>query len=113
LNIPSSKNPSFNLLSPLLYSLDTDVLIFSIDNLTGISETIEAVFPRAEVQKCIVHQIRNSLRYVTWKERKAMAKDPRSIYEAATEEEGAEALSDFSAKWDKRYPHVSGSWKKN
>ena len=42
-----------------------------------------------------------------------MAKDPRSIYEAATEEEGAEALSDFSAKWDKRYPHVSGSWKKN
>jgi putative transposase len=90
-----------------------DVLIFSVDNLTGISEAIEAVFPKAEVQKCIVHQIRNSLRYVSWKERKAMAKDLKFIYEAATEEEGAAALTDFSEKWDKRYPHVSVSWKKN
>jgi putative transposase len=90
-----------------------DVLIFSVDNLKGISEAIEAVFPQAEVQKCIIHQIRNSLRYVSWKERKAMAKDLRFIYEAATEEEGASALEQFSEKWDKRYPHVSVSWKKN
>lgn len=74
---------------------------------------IEAVYPRAEVQKCIVHQIRNSLRYVSWKERKAMAKDLRRIYEAATEEEGSAGLAEFSEKWDKRYPHVSASWKSN
>jgi hypothetical protein len=62
------------------------------DNLKGISEAIEAVFPRAEVQKCVVHQIRNSLRYVSWKERKPMAKDLRRIYEAAKEKQGAAAL---------------------
>jgi putative transposase len=90
-----------------------DVLIFTVDNLKGISEAIQAVFPRAEVQKCIVHQIRNSLRYVSWKERKPMAKDLRRIYEAATEQEGAAALEEFSAKWDKRYPHISASWRSN
>jgi putative transposase len=90
-----------------------DVLIFTVDNLKGISEAIEAVFPRAEVQKCIVHQIRNSLRYVSWKERKSMAKDLRRIYESATEQEGAAALEEFSAKWDKRYPHISVSWRSN
>jgi putative transposase len=90
-----------------------DVLIFTVDNLKGISEAIEAVFPRAEVQKCIVHQIRNSLRYVSWKERKPMAKDLRRIYEAATEKEGEAALEQFSEKWDKRYPHISVSWRTN
>jgi len=90
-----------------------DVLIFSVDNLKGISEAIEAVYPQAEIQKCIVHQIRNSLRFVSWKERKPMAKDLKLIYTAATEEEGAAALKEFSEKWDKRYPHVSASWKKN
>jgi len=90
-----------------------DVLIFTVDNLKGISEAIEAVFPRAEIQKCIVHQIRNSLRYVSWKERKAMAKDLRTIYEAATEQEGAAALDRFADKWDKRYPHISASWRTN
>ena len=90
-----------------------DVLIFSVDNLKGISEAIEAVFPQAEIQKCIVHQIRNSLRYVSWKERKTMATDLKLIYKAATEEEGFAALDDFAEKWDKRYPHVSASWKKN
>jgi len=90
-----------------------DVLIFTVDNLKGISEAIEAVFPGAEIQKCIVHQIRNSLRYVSWKERKAMAKDLRAIYEAATEQEGAAALEEFAEKWDKRYPHISASWRAN
>ena len=84
-----------------------------MDNLKAISEAIEAVYPRAEVQKCIVHQIRNSLRNVSWKERKAMARDLRCIYEASTEEEGSGALTEFSEKWDKRYPHVSASWKSN
>jgi transposase-like protein len=90
-----------------------DVLIFSVDNLTGISEAIAAAYPQAEIQKCIVHQIRNSLRYVSWKERKAMAQDLRSIYEAPAEEEGRAALDRFAEKWDRRYPHVSASWRKN
>jgi len=90
-----------------------DVLIFSGDNLKGISEAIEAIYPQAEIQKCIVHQIRNSLRFVSWKERKSMAKDLKLIYTAATEEEGAAALDEFAEKWDERYPHVSASWKKN
>ncbi len=90
-----------------------DVLIFSVDNLKGISEAIEGVFPQTEIQKCIVQQIRNSLRFVSWKERKPMAKDLKRIYEAATEEEGSAALEEFSEKWDGRYPHVSASWKKN
>ena len=90
-----------------------DVLVFTVDNLKGISEAIEAVFPRAEIQKCIVHQIRNSLRYVSWKERKAMAKDLRAIYEAATEQDGAAALDQFAEEWDKRYPHISASWRTN
>jgi putative transposase len=90
-----------------------DVLIFKVDNLKGISKAIEAVFPRAEVQKCIVHQIRNSLRYVSWKERKPMARDLRQIYEAATEKDGAAALEEFAEKWDRRYPHISASWRAN
>ncbi len=58
-------------------------------------------------------QIRNSLRYISWKERKTIAKDLKLIYKAATEKEGSAALDDFAEKWDKRYPHVSASWKKN
>ena len=65
-----------------------DVLIFSVDNLIGISEAIETAFPKAQIQKCIVHQIRNSLRYVSWKERKDVAADLKQIYKAATEEQG-------------------------
>ncbi|MBN2251090.1 MAG: transposase, partial [Candidatus Altiarchaeota archaeon] len=71
------------------------------------------VFPQAEIQKCIVHQIRNSLRFVSWKERAVMAKDLRKIYEAGTVEEGAAALDEFAEKWDKRYPHISASWRRN
>lgn len=86
-----------------------DVLIFSVDNLKCISEAIEAVYPQAEIQKCIVHQIRNSLRFASWKERKPMAKDLKLIYTAATEEEGTAALEEFSERWDKRYPHSQTS----
>jgi len=75
--------------------------------------TVDEACPRAEVQKCIVPQIRNSLWYVSWKERKAMAKDLRDICEAATEQDGAAALERFAEKWDKRYPHISASWRTN
>lgn len=90
-----------------------DVLIFSVDNLTGISEAIESAFPHAEIQKCVVHQIRNSLKHVPWKERKTVAADLRNVYTAGTEESALLNLEDFETRWDKKYPHISKSWRKN
>ena len=90
-----------------------DILIFAVDNLTGMSEAIEAVFPQAEIQKCIVHQIRNSLRFVSWKERKKVAAELKQVYTAATEEQGLKELERFSKTWDEKYPHISKSWKAN
>jgi len=90
-----------------------DILIFAVDNLTGMSEAIEAVFPKAEIQKCIVHQIRNSLRFVSWKERKKVAAELKQVYTAATEEQGLKELERFSKTWDEKYPHISKSWKSN
>ena len=89
-----------------------DVLIFSVDNLTGISEAIGSVYPKSEIQKCVVHQIRNSLKHVSWKDRKAITVDLKSIYKATCEKEGFAALEDFELKW-KKYPHVASSWKRN
>ncbi|MCK9222693.1 MAG: transposase, partial [Limnochordia bacterium] len=77
-----------------------DILIFAVDNLTGISEAIGAAFPQSEVQKCIVHQIRNYLKFVPWKERKAVATDLRRIYTASSEAEGYAELECFAEKWD-------------
>lgn len=90
-----------------------EVLIFSVDNLSGISEAIQAVYPQAEIQKCVVHQIRNSLRFVSWKERKAVARDLKSVYSAATEEEALSELDDFEGTWSAKYPHIGSSWRKN
>lgn len=90
-----------------------DVLIFAVDNLTGISEAIHSAFPKAEIQKCIVHQIRNSLKYVSWKDRKELVKDLKPIYTASTEEAGFQNLEKFAEKWDKKYPHISKSWLSN
>ncbi len=90
-----------------------DVLIFAVDNLSGISEAIESAFPLAEVQKCIVHQIRNSLKHVSWKERKTVAADLKKIYTAATEEMALLNLEDFKEKWDIRFPYISRSWENN
>jgi transposase-like protein len=90
-----------------------DILIFSSDNLPGISGAIEASFPRAEIQKCIVHQVRNSLKHVSYKERKAMAEDLKLIYTAQTEKEGFAQLESFAGKWNSQYPHVSKSWYSN
>ncbi len=82
-----------------------DMLIACADNLTGMSEAISAVYPRCEHQLCIVHQIRNSLKYVSYKNRKAVVADLRPIYQAATEEDAILlALEDFEEKWNKTYP---------
>ena len=90
-----------------------DILIFAVDNLRGISEAIRSMFPQAEIQKCIVHQIRNSLKFVSWKERKELASNLKSVYTAATEEKALLELEKFSEKWDKKYPNISKSWKNN
>jgi len=87
-----------------------DVLIFAIDGLNGFNEAIKAVYPKAEIQRCIVHQIRNSLKFVSWKDRKAVAKDLKAVYTAYTEEDGQLALTDFNDIWGKKYPNITVSW---
>ena len=81
-----------------------DIFIACVDGLTGFPEAIEAVFPQTPVQLCIVHRVRNSLSYVSYKDRKAVASDLRAIYRAATETEAEQALVDFAERWDKQYP---------
>jgi putative transposase len=90
-----------------------DILIACCDGLKGFPEAIEAVFPKATVQLCIVHMIRNSLRYVGWKDRKAVAAELKPIYTADTEEAALAALGQFEAKWGKRFPMIVQSWRTN
>lgn len=87
-----------------------DVFICCVDGLQGFEEAIEAVFPQTTVQLCIVHLVRNSLRFVTWKDRKAVARDLKAIYRAATAEEAELELVRFAEKWDVTYPTISKSW---
>ncbi len=87
-----------------------DVLIFAIDGLNGFNEAIQAIYPKAEIQRCIVHQIRSSLKFVSWKDRKAIAKDLKSVYTANTEEQALENLNEFHDIWGNKYPHIKQSW---
>ena len=87
-----------------------DCFIACVDGLKGLPEAIEAVFPKTQVQLCIVHKVRNSLKYVPWKERKAVAADLRAIYAAATLAEAEHALERFAERWDTKYPTISPSW---
>ena len=87
-----------------------DVLVVAVDHLTGFSEAIATVFPQADVQKCVVHQIRNSLKYAARKDYAALTAALRPIYQAPTEDAGAAALADFAADWGDRYPTVVRSW---
>lgn len=90
-----------------------DMLIVCCDGLKGFPDAIEAVFPKATVQLCIVHMIRNSLRFVGWKDRKAVAADLRPIYTAESEAAAAAALDAFEAKYGQRYPTIVQSWRSN
>jgi len=90
-----------------------DVLIFSVDNLSGIGKAIKGVYPQAEIQKCVVHQIRNSLRYVSWKDKKELSSDLKKVYGAATLEEAELRMDEFEEKWGNKYPHVIKSWRTN
>jgi putative transposase len=88
-----------------------DCFIACVDGLTGLPEAIEAVFPQTRVQLCMVHLVRNSLRYVSYKHRKAVAADLKAIYSAATEAEAEFNLELFAEKWDQQYPTISKSWR--
>src|ERR1700733_8248190 len=90
-----------------------DILIACVDGLKGFPEAIESVFPKTEVQLCIVHMVRHSLNYVGWKERKEVASDLKLIYRASTEEQAKAELERFANKWDAKYPSISQSWRRN
>jgi putative transposase len=90
-----------------------DMLIVCCDGLKGFPDAIEAVFPKAVVQLCIVHMIRNSLRFVGWKDRKAVAADLKPVYRAETAEAAAHALDEFEEKYGARYPMIVKSWRSN
>ncbi len=87
-----------------------DIFIACVDGLTGFPDAIATVYPNAQVQLCIVHMVRNSLRFVSWKNRKAVVADLKRIYGATTLEAAELALSEFSDNWDKQYPSISKSW---
>jgi putative transposase len=87
-----------------------DIFIATVDGLKGFPDAIATVYPRTQVQLCIVHMIRNSLKYVSWKQRKQMADDLKTIYQAATKELAASNLDAFAKQWDDTYPTVSKAW---
>jgi len=88
-----------------------DILIAAVDGLTGFPEAINTVFPKTEVQLCMVHMVRNSLKYVPYKDRKAVTADLKRIYLAPSEDAALSALDDFAEKWDKKYFSISRSWR--
>ncbi len=90
-----------------------DVLIISCDNLSGISQAIEAVFPQTDAQKCVVHQIRNSLLKVSNKDKKDFAEYMKSIYQATNQESAMQNLDEFAKKWGQKYPSIIKSWYTN
>lgn len=90
-----------------------DILIACVDGLKGFPEAIEAVFPKTTVQLCIVHMVRHSLNYVSWKKRPEVAADLKRIYTAATADEAEQRLGEFEAKWDDEYLPIGQSWRRN
>ena len=90
-----------------------DIFIACVDGLKGFPEAIEAVFPQTAVQLCLVHMVRHSLNYVTWKRRPEVAADLRRIYTAATADEAEQRLGEFEAKWDADYLPIGQSWRRN
>jgi len=88
-----------------------DTLIAAVDGLTGFPEAINAVFPDAEVQLCMVHMVRNSVKYVSFKDRKEITGDLKEIYLAPSADAAEASLDRFAEKWDKKYPAISKSWR--
>ena len=90
-----------------------DIMIICADGLTGIKEAINTAFPKTEYQRCIVHQVRNTLKYVPYKDKKAFATDLKSIYLAPNEQQGHENLERVAEKWSEKYPNALKSWEQN
>ena len=90
-----------------------DIFIICTDNLTGFSNAIEAVFPQTDIQNCIIHQIRNSTKYVSYKDLKALMSDLKAVYTAVDEESALYNLEIFASNWDSKYPKISRSWRDN
>lgn len=88
-----------------------DILIACVDGLKGFPDAINAAFPEAQIQLCIVHMVRNSMKYVPWKDYKAVTADLKRIYQSVTEEEARLALDQFAERWDDKYPQISRSWR--
>ncbi len=87
------------------------ILIACVDGLKGFPDAINTALPKTQVQLCIVHMIRNSVKYVPWKDYKAVTSDLKQIYQSVTEEEALHALEQFSERWDDKYPQISRSWR--
>ena len=90
-----------------------DIFIASADGLKGFPEAINTVFPKTKIQLCIVHMVRNSLKYVSYKDRKELAGDLKRIYSSITLDEAERELQDFSEKWDSQYSSISRMWERN
>ena len=90
-----------------------DILITATDNLNGFTQTIKNIFPESATQICVVHQIRNSCKYVVWKDKKAFSADMKHIYNAPTEQAAKAALEDLASKWESKYSYAIKSWRDN
>lgn len=88
-----------------------DILIACVDGLKGFPDAIQSVYSQTQIQLCIVHMVRNSIKYVAWKDYKSITADLKRIYQSITEEEALLALDEFSTKWDSKYPQISKSWR--
>lgn len=91
----------------------SDIFICCVDGLSGFGDALETVFPKTRIQRCVVHLIRNSLKFVSWKERKAVAADLKLIYRAATKEQAAQALDSFKEQYEDRFPAICKIWQNN
>lgn len=90
-----------------------DIFIACTDNLTGFSAAINAAFPKTDVQNCIIHQLRNSSKYVSYKDMKKLMADLKAVYAASDEQAALSALDEFEAAWKKKYPRIASSWREN
>ncbi|HAB2056980.1 TPA_asm: IS256 family transposase, partial [Salmonella enterica subsp. enterica serovar Java] len=88
-----------------------DILIACVDGLKGFPDAINSVFPQTHIQLCIIHMVRNSLKYVAWKDYKAVTSGLKAVYQAPTEEAALMALDAFAGEWDNKYPQISKSWR--
>ena len=88
-----------------------DILIACVDGLKGFPDAINTAFPETQIQLCIVHMVRNSVKYVPWKDYKPVTTDLKRIYQSVTEEEALQALEDFADRWDEKYPQISRTWR--